>query len=145
MIWFLTELTAHLSWHDLRVGPSDLHAGVETGAVVGLHDVATVHLVSSHATVVGALGAGEPVLGPAEGMLVLVEERVLLLDTEPRHFSLSLIHHDLTRLTVVGLWKGKKGIAMVIFIVIMSLSIQFWTRSLTRICHFFITNIFLFM
>ena len=42
------------------------------------------YLVSSDAAVVGSLGSREPALGPAEGMLVLVEDGVLLLDAEPR-------------------------------------------------------------
>ena len=51
---------------------------------MGLDDVSAVDPVGSHSAVVRALGSGESVLGPAEGMLILVEEGVLLLDAEPR-------------------------------------------------------------
>ena len=34
----------------------------------------------------------EPVLGPAEGMEVLVQQGVLLLDAEPRDLRLGLLH-----------------------------------------------------
>ena len=36
------------------------------------------HLVCAHAAVVRALGSGEAVLGPAEGVTVLVQQSVLL-------------------------------------------------------------------
>ena len=41
------------------------------------------YLVGSDAAVVGSLGSGEAALGPAEGVLVLVQDGVLLLDAEP--------------------------------------------------------------
>ena len=51
---------------------------------MSLDDVTSVDAVGADAAVVGSLGAGEAVLGPAEGVVVLVEEGVLLLDAEPR-------------------------------------------------------------
>ena len=45
--------TTDLSRHDLGVAAADVDASVETGAVVRLHDVPAVHLVATHATVVG--------------------------------------------------------------------------------------------
>ena len=50
---------------------------------MGLNDVTAVNLVGADAAIVGALGAGEAVLGPAEGVLILVKKGVLLLDAEP--------------------------------------------------------------
>ena len=41
------------------------------------------HLVRPHATEVRALGSGEPLLGPAVGVAVGVEEGELLGDAEP--------------------------------------------------------------
>ena len=51
-----------------------------------------IHLVGSDSAVVGALGAGEAALGPPEGVLILVEDGVLLLDAEPRVLILGLLH-----------------------------------------------------
>ena len=50
---------------------------------MGLDDVTAVDLVGADAAIVGALGTGEAVLGPSEGVLVLVQQGVLLLDAEP--------------------------------------------------------------
>ena len=62
-----------------------------------------VHLVSSDAAVVGSLGSGEAALGPAEGVLVLVQDGVLLLDAEPRVLVLGLLHDLVALLALVGL------------------------------------------
>merc|ERR1719219_978185 len=96
------DLVLPLGRHDLSVGAGHPDPGVETGAVVSLHDVPAVDLVGPDPAVVGALGAGEPVLGPPEGMLVLVQQSVLLLDTEPGMVILGLLHHLLTSLPLVG-------------------------------------------
>ena len=44
---------ADLSRHDLGVAAAHVDASVETSAVVRLHDVPAVHLVATHATIVG--------------------------------------------------------------------------------------------
>lgn len=44
--------TTHLSWHDFGVAAADLHPGVETGSVVCLHNVSSIHLVCSHTAVI---------------------------------------------------------------------------------------------
>ena len=41
---FITDLELPLGGHDLGVGAADPDPGVETGAVVSLHDVPAVHL-----------------------------------------------------------------------------------------------------
>ena len=43
--WAESDLELPLGGHDLGVGAADPDAGVQTGAVVSLHDVAAVHLV----------------------------------------------------------------------------------------------------
>ena len=52
--------------------------------------------------VVRALGAGETTFRPPVGRAIGVEERVLLLDTEPRDEVLSQVHDLLGVVTVVG-------------------------------------------
>ena len=81
----------YLSGHDFGVGSGNVDAGVEAAPVVGLDDVTAVDLVGADAAVVGALGTGEAVLGPSEGVLVLVQQGVLLLDAEPRDKLLGTI------------------------------------------------------
>ena len=46
------------------------------------------YLVGPDAAVVGSLGSREAALGPSEGVLVLVQDGVLLLDAEPRVIAL---------------------------------------------------------
>ena len=48
------------------------------------------------------LGSRVAVLGPAEGMVVIVEQCVLLLDAEPRLSILCSPHHLVTRLAQVS-------------------------------------------
>ena len=50
---------------------------------MSLDDVTAIDLVGTNTAVVGSLGSGEPVLGPSEGVHVLVQEGVLLFDSEP--------------------------------------------------------------
>merc|ERR1719150_3634922 len=78
-----SDLVLPLCGHHLGVGAGDPDPGIETGAVVSLHNVPAVDLVCPHSAVVGTLGSGEPVLRPPEGVLVLVQQGVLLLDTKP--------------------------------------------------------------
>merc|ERR1719150_901937 len=96
-----SDLVLPLCGHHLGVGAGDPDPGIETGAVVSLHNVPSVDLVCPHTAVVGTLGSGEPVLWPSEGVLVLVQQGVLLLDTEPGVLPRSLVHHNLTRLPLV--------------------------------------------
>lgn len=78
--------------HHLGVGSRELHAGVETGPVVGLDDLAADYFVSADAAVVRALRTRETVLRPAKRSTVEVQESVLLLDTEPRLLILDGLH-----------------------------------------------------
>ncbi len=50
----LVSVEPYLGRHDLGVRARDGDSGVETCAVVRLHDVTSVHLVGTHTTVVGA-------------------------------------------------------------------------------------------
>lgn len=74
---------SYLSGHDFSVGSRNVDTRVEAGPVVSLDDVTAVDLVGADAAVVGTLGAGEAVLRPAERVLVLVKQGVLLLDAKP--------------------------------------------------------------
>ena len=51
---------------------------------MAFHDVPAVDPVGPDAAVVRALRAREAVLGPSEGVVVLVQQGVLLLDAKPR-------------------------------------------------------------
>ena len=86
------HLKLPLGRHHFSVASSDLHASVQAAAIVRLHNVSPVHLVSADTTVVGALGTRESVLRPAKRMTVVVEEGVLLLNAEPRSFTLGSLH-----------------------------------------------------
>ena len=67
---------------------------------MSLDDVTSVDAVGADAAVVGSLGAGEAVLGPAEGVVVLVEQRVLLLDAEPRLLVLGAAKRERAKLKI---------------------------------------------
>lgn len=88
---------------------------------MSLDDITAVNLAGTDTTVVGALGSGETVLGPAIWPAVDVEEGVLLLETEPDVVLLVLAKNDggvvavvvLVRLTVgtVGLGHDEDVVA----------------------------------
>lgn len=44
----------YLGGHHLGIGATDLHPRIETGLVVGLHDITPVHLICSNPAVIGA-------------------------------------------------------------------------------------------
>ena len=67
-----------------------------------LDDVPSVDFVGADAAVVRPLRPGEAALGPAEGMAVDVEQRVFLLDTEPRVLISRQVHQFLAFVTIVG-------------------------------------------
>lgn len=79
-----SHLELPLRRHHLRVRAADLHAGVQARPIVGLHHLAPVHTVRAHAAIVRSLRAGKAQLRPAQRMVVDVQQRVLLLDAEPR-------------------------------------------------------------
>lgn len=61
---------------------------------MSLDNIAAEHLASTVTAVVGTLGGGETVPGPAIGPAVGVKEGVLLLKTEPELFGLVGLHQD---------------------------------------------------
>ena len=90
-----------LRWHDFSVCPGDLDACVQTCAVVRLSHVAAVHTTRAHGAVVGPLRPRVAILGPVERVVVDVEQRVLLLNAEPRVRVLALLHHLVAVVPVV--------------------------------------------
>ena len=58
------------------------------------------------------LGSGEAVLGPAVRVSVEVHQCVLLLDAEPRHVRLHLLHDHLARDALVRLCKEDNAICL---------------------------------
>lgn len=89
-----TDLVLPLSGHDLGIGTRDVDAGVEASHVVSLNDITAEDSASADTTVVGALGSGETVLGPAEWPAVNIEKGVLLLETEPEAFLGVSLHQE---------------------------------------------------
>ena len=97
------DLELPLGGEHLSVGAADLDASVEAGLVVGLNNVAAKDTVSAHTAVVGTLGGGETIVGPAKGTAIDGEEGVLLLDAEPGLKGLDLLKDD------VGVAPGVAG------------------------------------
>lgn len=85
-------LVLPLRRHDLGIGTGNGNTGVETSSVVSLDNVAPYDLVGADPAVVGPLGPGEPISGPAKGPSVEVQESVFLLDAEPGVLLLDLLH-----------------------------------------------------
>uniref|UniRef100_A0A182IUQ4 Uncharacterized protein n=1 Tax=Anopheles atroparvus TaxID=41427 RepID=A0A182IUQ4_ANOAO len=98
-----SHLVLPLGRHHLGVGAAQLHARVQTGAVVCVDDVARVHLIRTHAAVVRTLRSWEAVLRPAERTTVHVQQRVLLLDAKPRVLVAGQLAHLQARLALVRL------------------------------------------
>ena len=67
-----------------------------------LDDVSPVDFVSPDAAVVRPLRSRKAAFGPAEGMAVDVEQRVLLLDAEPRVLLRRQVHQLLAFVTIIG-------------------------------------------
>ena len=109
--YFFPDWRKYLSWHDFSVGSGDVDTGVQAATVVGFYDVTAVDLVCSHTAVVRSLWSWEAVLGPSEGMLVLIQERVLLLNAEPWLLVLAPLHGLIAGLPVVRL-----GWLLVVFV-----------------------------
>merc|ERR1712071_498819 len=90
------------AWSNLEFPLRGHDSGVKTGLVVSLDDIATVDFVGSHTAVVGSLGSGESILGPSEGMEIVIEQRVLLFDAEPGLLVAGQLHGFQTLGTVIG-------------------------------------------
>merc|ERR1719174_3024163 len=97
------HLVLPLGGHHLGVGSGYPDTSIEAGPVVSLDDVPAVDVAGTDGAVVRALGSWETVLGPAEGVAVLVEKGVLLLNSEPGVVVLGLLHHLGALLPLVGL------------------------------------------
>lgn len=77
---------------------------------MGLDDITAVDLAGSDTTVVRALGTGEATLGPTVGSTKLVEQSVLLLETEPGDDALVGLHELCALVTVIELVGGAIGV-----------------------------------
>jgi len=98
-----TNLELPLSGHDFGIGAGNVDSSIEASLVVSLDNVTAVNLVGSDSAVVGSLGSWETILGPSEGVHVLVQEGVLLLNSEPGFLVLGLFHDLIAALSVVRL------------------------------------------
>ena len=68
---------------------------------MGLDDIATVDFIGTDTAVVGSLGSRESVLGPSEWMQIVVQQCVLLFDTEPGILVTGCLHGFEASCTVV--------------------------------------------
>merc|ERR1719500_774692 len=98
-----SNLELPLRRHHLSICARDPDASIETGPVVGLHNVPSVHISSSNSTVVRPLGPRETILGPSEGVAVLAQKSVLLFNAKPRVLVFCLVHDLVACFSVVGL------------------------------------------
>merc|ERR1719500_1428526 len=98
-----SNLELPLRRHHLSICARDPDASIETGPVMSLHNVPSVHISSSNGTVVRPLGPGETILGPSKGVAVLAQKSVLLFNAKPRVLVFCLVHDLVARFSVVGL------------------------------------------
>merc|ERR1719278_2028825 len=66
------NLVLPLGRHHLGVGSRHPDPGIEASSVVSLNNVSSIDIAGADSAIVRALRSGEAVLGPAEGMTVLV-------------------------------------------------------------------------
>ena len=82
------DLVFPLAGHNLSVGTRDFDSSVEASLVVSVSDSTTEAIGSADRAVVGTLGTGVTILGPAKRpgreLRLGANKSVLLLDTEPR-------------------------------------------------------------
>jgi hypothetical protein len=98
-----SDLEFPLSGHHLGIGTGDVDTGIQAGLVVREDDVALDDIAIANTTVVLELRSGETTLGPAIGPVVLAEESVFLLKTEPWNPLLVRLHDLGAFVTVVEL------------------------------------------
>ena len=94
---------------------------------MAFHDVSAVDPVGPDAAVVRALRAREAVLGPSEGVVVLVQQGVLLLDAKPRLEFLSPENSRLGLSTTDALRSR--------YSMILSLSLNLWHLGHIGLCN----------
>merc|ERR550525_1919784 len=98
-----SHLVFPLGRHHLSIGSRHPDTSIETGSVMGFHNVPAVDIAGTDSAVVGALGSRETILGPSEGVTILVKKGVLLLNSKPWVVVLGLLHHLCTLLPLVRL------------------------------------------
>lgn len=87
-----SNLVLPLGWENLGVDTRYLNSSKQAGTVMGLDNVTAVYLASADTTVVRALRTGETTLGPSVRFAILIEESVLLLETEPGLLAVVGLH-----------------------------------------------------
>merc|ERR1719285_888755 len=70
---------------------------------MGFHNVPAIDIAGTNSAIVGALGSRETILGPSEGVTILVKKGVLLLNSKPWVVVLGLLHHLCALLPLVRL------------------------------------------
>jgi hypothetical protein len=81
-----------LSRHDLGIGTRDLDTSIEASLVVSLNNISAEDFAGAHTAVVWTLRTGETVGWPSVRPIGEIEERVLLLETEPRLVNFVGVH-----------------------------------------------------
>jgi hypothetical protein len=114
------DLIFPLSRHNFGICSRDLNSGIKASLVMSISDSAAEGNVGTGGAVVGTLGTGVTIDGPAEGLLgelgVLRNESVLLLDTIPGFlaFDLCVIEDLGSEVSEVGIGGNKLGAGIVI-------------------------------
>merc|ERR1712055_745240 len=96
-------LVLPLGRHHLSIGSRHPDTSIETGSVVSFHNVPAIHVAGTNSAVVRALGSRETILGPSEGVTILVKKGVLLLNSKPWVVVLGLLHNLCALLPLVSL------------------------------------------
>lgn len=73
---------------------------------MGLNNVTGKNLASTYTAIVRALGSREPALGPAVRLVIDVEKRVLLFESEPGVLICRLLHDLVSGVAMIGLVRG---------------------------------------
>lgn len=101
-----SNLVFPLGWENLGVNTRNLNSSEQACTVMSLDNVTAVYLAGTDTTVVRALGTGETTLGPSVRFAILIEESVLLLETEPGLLALVGLHQFGALVAVVELVGG---------------------------------------
>ena len=105
-----TNLKLPLRRHNLGIDTGDLDARIQTGAIMSLHDIATVDFPRPDTAVVRTLSPRVPILGPSVGPIIHAQQRVFLLETEPEILAGVGFHQTVGVVAVVELVGGTVGI-----------------------------------
>jgi hypothetical protein len=108
-----TNLELPLGRHDLGVDSGNVDTGIKARTVVCFDQITCKDLSGTDTAIIRTLGTGETALGPLEWLVIVIEEGILLFETEPRLVCRGLIHDFLCMMAIVGpVWSSVVVIAL---------------------------------